>query len=108
MRLAVMICATAALAACGDKPAAGPERRSAAREVLGGEVTDDMLPLDTVRSTSPPGLSGPSEAPDANAPRPAGARSPGDRPAPKPEPSAAPTPDVTAPADPAPARTDGA
>lgn len=61
MRLALSFTALAALAACegGDQPP-GPERRSAAGEVLGGEVSDDMLPLDTVRSTSPPGRSGPS------------------------------------------------
>lgn len=45
----------AALAACGgaDKGAEG-ERRSAAGEVLGGTISDDMLPLDTVTSQSPP------------------------------------------------------
>lgn len=54
MRLALIAVACAALLACGEKTdTAGPERRSAAGEVLGGEVTDDMLPLDTVRSTSP-------------------------------------------------------
>jgi hypothetical protein len=44
-----------ALSACGASggEAPGPERRSAAGEVLGGEVSDDMIPLDTVRSTSP-------------------------------------------------------
>ncbi|MXO75817.1 hypothetical protein GRI40_11380 [Altererythrobacter aerius] len=43
-----------ALAGCGrdDAPAEG-ERRTAAGEVLGGTITDDMLPLDTVRSQSP-------------------------------------------------------
>lgn len=46
---------TPALAACGTAggDAAGPERRSAAGEVLGGEVTDAMVPLDSVRSTAP-------------------------------------------------------
>lgn len=54
MRLALTMSALAALTACGAQPeAAGPERRSAAGEVLGGEVSDEMLPLDTVRSTSP-------------------------------------------------------
>lgn len=54
MRLALTMSALAALAACRGQPeTAGPERRSAAGEVLGGEVSDDMLPLDTVRSTSP-------------------------------------------------------
>ncbi len=55
MRLALITASLVALAACGEQPdAIGPERRSAAGEVLGGEVTDDMLPLDTARSTSPP------------------------------------------------------
>lgn len=54
MRLALIVTVLAALAACQDKPATnGSERSSAAGEVLGGEVTDDMLPLDTVQSTSP-------------------------------------------------------
>ena len=53
----------ALLSACGDKASGptDPERRSAAGEILGGEITDDMLPLDTVRSTSPAGRSGASE-----------------------------------------------
>ena len=56
MRLALTMSALAALSACGGQPeATGPERRSAAGEVLGGEVSDDMLPVDTVRSTSPAG-----------------------------------------------------
>ncbi|MCP9222221.1 hypothetical protein MKP08_05610 [Erythrobacter sp. LQ02-29] len=41
-----------ALAACGDK-AEKSEGGSARGEVLGGTINDDMLPLDTVRSTSP-------------------------------------------------------
>ena len=43
------------LSACGGSggEAPGPERRSAAGEVLGGEISDAMVPLDTVRSTSP-------------------------------------------------------
>lgn len=43
------------LAACdngGD--AAGPERKTAAGEVLGGSISDAMLPLDTAQSQSPP------------------------------------------------------
>ena len=48
----------ALLSACDDKSkgAADPERGSAAGEVLGGEVSDAMLPLDTARSTSPPDI----------------------------------------------------
>lgn len=45
----------AALAACGEAEE-GPEgeRRTAAGEVLGGTISDDMLPLDAVTSQSPP------------------------------------------------------
>ena len=43
------------LAACGgDGGNGGEERGTAAGEVLGGSITDDMLPLDTVTSESPP------------------------------------------------------
>ncbi len=73
MRLALIATALAALSACGGEPGAdGPERSSAAGEVLGGEVTDDMLPIDTVQSTSPAdpragatGVTGASDVPDA-------------------------------------------
>ncbi len=45
----------AAVSACGGNggESAGPERNAAAGEVLGGEVSDAMVPLDTVLSTSP-------------------------------------------------------
>lgn len=57
---------SATLSACGDNGGepTGPERRTAAGEVLGGEVSDAMVPLDRVRSTSPA------------APRPTGAGTP--------------------------------
>ena len=45
-----------ALAACGDTaetPAEADESRDARGEVLGGSISDDMLPLDTVTSQSP-------------------------------------------------------
>ena len=66
MRLALnvytLIPALALATACGgDTGETAPGRKSAAGEVLGGEVTDDMLPLDTARSTSPAGRSGPAE-----------------------------------------------
>lgn len=85
MRLALTMSAIAAVTACGGQPEnAAPERRSAAGEVLGGEVSDAMLPLDTVRSTSPadrrsatPGGPGDADAP-----------APSDRPAPPPIPGA--------------------
>jgi len=44
----------ALLAACGEKADTGPERKTAAGEVLGGSISDAMLPLDTVQSQSPP------------------------------------------------------
>ena len=44
-----------ALSACNDaKKSTGDERKTAAGEVLGGSVSDAMLPLDTVQSQSPP------------------------------------------------------
>jgi len=43
------------LAACdGTKENAGGERKTAAGEVLGGSISDAMLPLATVQSQSPP------------------------------------------------------
>ncbi len=43
------------VSACGTDRGSQPaeERRSAAGEVLGGEVSDAMIPLDTVKSTAP-------------------------------------------------------
>lgn len=54
MRYVLTLIAVDSLAGC-DRGAdtAAPERRNAAGEVLGGEISDAMLPLDTVRSTSP-------------------------------------------------------
>ena len=44
-----------ALAACGGNSGnAEGERKTAAGEVLGGSITDEMLPLDTATSQSPP------------------------------------------------------
>lgn len=44
-----------AIAGCGDKNAGNDsERKTAAGEVLGGTISDDMLPLDAVTSQSPP------------------------------------------------------
>ena len=54
-----------ALAGCGDKGGgAEGERKSAAGEVLGGSISDDMLPLDSVTSQSPPLSEGGGGAPD--------------------------------------------
>jgi hypothetical protein len=45
----------ASLSACGEKNGAdGPERKTAAGEVLGGTISDAMLPLATVTSENPP------------------------------------------------------
>lgn len=73
MRLVLTVIAAALLSSCGAADDAPPERANAAGQVLGGQVTDDMLPLDTARSVSPAGRSGPeasaaargaSDAPD--------------------------------------------
>ena len=53
LRLAALA-TLATLAACGDQQDKGPERKTAAGEVLGGSISDAMLPLDTVQSQSPP------------------------------------------------------
>ena len=48
---------TLLLAACQDKaatPPAGDEAQTAEGEVLGGSISDAMLPLDTVTSQPPP------------------------------------------------------
>ena len=43
-----------ALAGCGKKGDQKADNRAAAGEVLGGTISDAMLPLGTVTSTSPP------------------------------------------------------
>ena len=53
IRLAVLV-PLALLAACNGSGEKGPERKTAAGEVLGGSISDAMLPLDTVQSQSPP------------------------------------------------------
>ena len=55
-RFAMIAIASLALAACSDDPAPveGSEENLDARgEVLGGTISDDMLPLDTVTSQAP-------------------------------------------------------
>ena len=54
-----------ALAGCGSDPEIEPgeDGTRAEGEVLGGTIDDEMLPLDTVRSQSPP-LDGSGEAGD--------------------------------------------
>lgn len=108
MRLALMTAALASLAACGGEPEAdGPERSSAAGEVLGGEVTDDMLPLDTVRSTSPadPRAGEPGEPGEPGAEVSPSAGASAGSPDPRAILTEAPMPDMTMPADPEPLRT---
>lgn len=52
--IAAAVILAAPLPACGDNESeAGSERPSAAGQVLGGEASDAMIPLDTVQSTSP-------------------------------------------------------
>ncbi len=57
IRISALAALCVVLAACGDDPAPGEQEdasRDARGEVLGGTISDDMLPLDTVRSQSPP------------------------------------------------------
>ena len=86
-----------ALAGCGDEAEPNAERRTAAGEVLGGTINDEMLPLDTVTSQGPP--MGPTADSDEDSPTApastgnAGPASPGPRPAPAaPESEPAPAP----------------
>ena len=56
-RFAILAATCVALTACGDNstPADQVDENATARgEVLGGSISDDMLPLDTVTSQSPP------------------------------------------------------
>ncbi len=54
-----------ALSACGDEAAPVDQTVAqggkAAGEVLGGTISDDMLPLDTLRSQAPPAKIAPEE-----------------------------------------------
>ena len=57
IRLSIFAGMCLTLAACGDGNAAAEQAddaRDARGEVLGGSISDEMLPLDTVRSQSPP------------------------------------------------------
>lgn len=80
------------LAACGDDPAPSEQEdaaRDARGEVLGGTISDDMLPLDTVRSQSPPLVEAEEGGADPSGPdstdEPAVADPPTDEPAPQAE-----------------------
>ncbi len=55
-RLPVFLLPLALVAGCGEEPVAEPtdnDGRTAAGEVIGGTISDAMLPLDTVRSQGP-------------------------------------------------------
>lgn len=62
VKFAALMVAGACLAACESESAPPPVeddgRATAEGEVLGGTISDDMLPLDTLRSQSPPQGSG--------------------------------------------------
>ena len=54
MKRALILVSCLLLAACGDKPSGPAERGGkAAGEVLGGEISDAMIPLDEVSSQAP-------------------------------------------------------
>ena len=68
IRYAVLPALCLAIAACGNDPAPaedGQENLDARGEVLGGSISDDMLPLDALTSQAPsralPQEEGPSE-----------------------------------------------
>ncbi len=63
--IATALLLASTVAACGTDSDSGPERRTAAGQVLGGEVSDAMIPLDTVRSTAP--VAARSSVPDDSA-----------------------------------------
>jgi hypothetical protein len=82
------------IAACGQQPKpAADDSRSAEGQVLGGTISDAMLPLDTVTSQPPPMPAGAAEG-DAE-------ESPGET-ATGPAADATPTPEASAPATAAP------
>ncbi|QSB44800.1 hypothetical protein EB810_00725 [Altererythrobacter sp. FM1] len=59
----------ALLAACGEKQSAASneERQTAVGEILPGSISDEMLPLDEVKSQSPPLKESPSDKGSARA-----------------------------------------
>ena len=79
IRAALCLLAIPLLAACGgenaEAPAMGEDSRSAEGDVLAGSISDDMLPLDQLESTSPAAKEtssssppSPSRAPEAAEP----------------------------------------
>jgi hypothetical protein len=101
MRKTIAVVAlTALLAACDSGADDAADGRTAEGEVLGGTISDAMLPLDTVKSQSPPlrtEPAGDAEGDDASADE--AAEAPADEPAAEeaeaePEP-AVPTPEIS-------------
>jgi hypothetical protein len=70
--LVLLVAGPLALSACQDEAPleenADEADRAAKGEVLGGTISDDMIPLDRLRSQSPPVADGPAAAQGAGAP----------------------------------------
>jgi hypothetical protein len=94
-RLSLPLLALALLSACGDQKSDEPERKTAAGEVLGGSISDAMLPLDTVQSQSPPLR---ESAADKSGAGPSGAASDDEEEEDTPAPSSSPSSSESAPA----------
>ncbi|MEZ5694050.1 MAG: hypothetical protein R3D99_09455 [Altererythrobacter sp.] len=85
-RLVPVLAATALLAACSgsdDAPAAA-DGASAQGEILEGSISDEMIPVDQVRSQSPRAASEPDETGGSSAPTSGASEAP---PAAQPEPA---------------------
>ncbi|WP_237452051.1 hypothetical protein [Qipengyuania algicida] len=86
MRSLVLAAVCIVLSGCGQKAQQRTDNRAAEGQVLGGTISDSMLPLATVTSTSPPdrqgdeGSSAPSAAPTP-VPTPEASAAPSDSPA---------------------------
>lgn len=92
-RFALIALASCALAGCGGDTAPAEQADSDATvrgEVLGGTITDDMLPLDTVTSQSPSQTRGDDDESD---PAPAAEPAPEQQAAPAPQPEPEPEPE---------------
>ena len=101
-RLLIALPFALALASCGDKAEEAPadDTRGAEGEVLGGTISDAMLPLDTVKSENPPLREGPAPGEGGTAPSattgsraPAAAGGGSEAPEATPEPAAEPAPE---------------
>ena len=89
-------------AACNGSEEKGPERKTAAGEVLGGSISDAMLPLDTVQSQSPPLRESAAESSDdpTDSADKTGVGADSEKPAPDASPSATPSATASASATP--------